>query len=346
MGAEEPRPAAARAALTVTVTSPQSTVLPLRVTANGSITAWQEAIVGAESNGLRLNEVRVNVGDVVSKGQVLAVFAAETVQADLAETRANLAEADARLAEAKANVLRAKDLESKGFLSPQKVTEYITLESTAAARVDAQKAVLAARGLRVTQTRVLAPDAGIISARNATVGAVVPAGQELFRLIRQGRLEWRAEVAAPELVKIRPGMAVAVLPAGVEAGHEIRGRVRMVAPTVDPQTRNGIVYVDLGAAKEARAGMFARGEFEVGSAPALTVPQSAVVLREGFSYVMRVGSDARVSPVKVSTGRRSGERIEISGGLTADARVVASGGAFLVEGDTVRVVDAAPATGK
>ena len=73
----------------------------------------------------------------------------------------------------------------------------------------------------------------------------------------------------------------------------------MVAPTVDPQTRNGIVYVDLPAPGSARAGMFARGEFEVGSATALTLPQSAVQLREGFSYVFKVGPDNKVTQAKI-----------------------------------------------
>jgi len=346
LAAENPA-APARPALTVLATTPQPAQLPMRVTANGNIAAWQESSIGSEANGLRLDEVRVNVGDAVKKGQVLAVFAAETVVADLAETRANVAEAEARLAEATANVKRARDLQAKGFISPQKVTEFETLESTAAARRDAQQAVLRARRHRVEQTRVLAPDAGVISARSAAVGAVVPAGQELFRLIRQGRLEWRAEVAAADLAKIRPGLVARLLPAGASPGSEIAGRVRMVAPTVDPQTRNGIVYVDLPQGREAapvaRAGMFARGEFDLGNAPGLTLPQSAVVVREGFSYVLRIGADSKVAQVKVATGRRSGERIEITAGLDAADRVVASGGAFLADGDTVRVVDSAPA---
>ena len=90
--------------------------------------------------------------------------------------------------------------------------------------------------------------------------------------------------------------------------------------------------------------MFARGEFEVGSGSGLTLPQSAVMLRDGFSYVLRVGADSKLAQVKVGVGRRVGDRIEITGGIDAAARVVASGGGFLGDGDTVRVVaDAAPA---
>ena len=118
-----------------------------------------------------------------------------------------------------------------------------------------------------------------------------------------------------------------------------------LAPTVDPQTRNALVYVDLkGAAPGAKAGMFARGEFELGSMPALTVPQQAVVVREGFSYVFRVNKDQRVSQLKVQTGRRVGERIEILSGVKADMPVVLSGAGFLNDGDLVRVANAAAAT--
>jgi hypothetical protein len=159
-------------------------------------------------------------------------------------------------------------------------------------------------------------------------------------MIRQGRLEWRAEVAANDMASLKPGM-VALVTAG--NAPPIMGTVRMVAPTVDPQTRNGLVYVDLPASGAARAGMFARGEFETGSGTGLTLPQSAVLLRDGFSTVLRVGPDSKVAQVKVSVGKRVGDRIEIVGGLDATARVVATGGGFLADGDTVRVVAAAAA---
>ena len=327
----------AKPALSVVVTQPQRATLPVSTRANGNVAAWQEASIGTEANGLRLAEVRVNVGDVVKRGQVLATFAPESMQVDLLQTRAAVAEAEATLGDAAANAERAKALRATGALSEATINQYVTAERTARARLDAQRAALQARQIRVGQTAVVAPDAGVISSRSATVGAVLPAGQELFRLIRQGRLEWRAEVSSSDLAQIKPGARVMVTPAG---GAPIAGSVRMVAPTVDPQTRNGIVYVDLPVPGSARAGMFARGEFEVGSATALTLPQSAVQLREGFSYVFKVGADNKVTQAKIDTGRRFGDRIEVTGGLGADARVVAMGGGFLAEGDTVRIVDA------
>jgi len=259
-----------------------------------------------------------------------------------------VAEAEATLADAAANAQRARDLQASGALSAQQINQLLTAERTAQARLDALRAGSKLQQLRLQQTQVLAPDNGVISARGATVGAVVPAGQELFRLIRGSRLEWRAEVAASDLALLKPGQAVKVSAAGAPP---VSGKVRMVAPTVDAATRNGIVYVDLPqpallkagmfARGEFETGMFARGEFETGQSSALTLPQTAVLLRDGFSYVFRVGADNRVTQTKVSVGRRSGDRIEVTSGLEPGARVVASGAGFLSDGDTVRVVDAA-----
>ena len=338
--ADDKKASSAKPALSVVVTQPQRATLALAARANGNIAAWQEAIIGTEANGLRIADVKVNVGDVVKRGQTLATFSPDTMQADLLQSRATVAEAEATLADAAANADRAKSLRATGALSEATINQYLTAERTARARLDAQRAAAQMRQLKLTQTAVLAPDNGVISSRSATVGAVLPAGQELFRMIRQGRLEWRAEVASSDMALIGPGVKVTVTPAG---SAPIAGVVRMVAPTVDPQTRNGIVYVDLPTPATARAGMFARGEFDIGSSSALTLPQSAVQLRDGFSYVFKVGPDSKVTQVKVGVGRRAGDRIEVIDGLDAQARVVVAGGGFLAEGDTVRIVDAPPA---
>lgn len=332
--------AAQRPALTVSLTTPELADWPKTVSANGNVVAWQEAVIGAEISGYRLTEVLVNVGDSVKRGQLLARIAADTVQAELAQSRAAVAEADAQLAEARANADRARQIQASGALSAQQVSQYLTAEQTALARQNAARAKVQADELRLSQTRVVAPDDGVISARAATVGSLAQPGQELFRLIRGGRLEWRAEVTSEDLARIAPGMnAQVALPGN---GPRVAGRVRTVAPTVDPQSRNALVYVDLPRTSGARAGMFARGELELGRAPALTLPQSAVLMRDGFAFVYRVGSDNRVDEVKVDTGRRNGERVEIVRGLEPSTPVVATGTGFLNAGDLVRVV-AAPA---
>ncbi|MFC5480012.1 efflux RND transporter periplasmic adaptor subunit [Massilia suwonensis] len=341
---EDKKNAPATPALTVTTARPSTASLPLKLSANGNVAAWQEAVIGSESNGLRLLEVRVNVGDVVKKGEVLAVFSADTVNADVEQARAALQEAQANAAEADANAKRAQSLKSSGAMSEQQVTQYVTAARTAQARVAASKATLTQQQLRLKYTQVLAPDSGIISARNATVGAVVGVGTELFRLIRQGRLEWRAELPASDIGRVKPGARVRVKGAN---GSEVLGKVRTVAPTVDAQTRTTLVYVDLppnlSGSAPLKAGMFAGGEFELGASNALTVPQQAIAVRDGFSYVFRLNPDSRVSQVKIGTGRRLGQRIEVVSGLAPDAQIVIEGAGFLNDGDLVKNVPAQPA---
>ncbi|WP_374710533.1 efflux RND transporter periplasmic adaptor subunit [Massilia pseudoviolaceinigra] len=345
VAADDKKDAAPKPALTVTTTKPSAATLAIKLGANGNVAAWQEAVIGSESGGLRLTDVKVNVGDVVRKGQVLAVFSADTVNADVAQARAGLLEAEANAAEAVANAARARTLETSGALSAQQISQYKTAEQTAKARIASARAALSSQQLRLKYTQVVAPDDGVISARAATVGSVVGVGTELFRMIRQGRLEWRAEVTAAELARIKPGTSAVVKAAN---GSELTGKVRMIAPTIDPQTRSALVYVDLPSATATtsanapfKAGMFASGQFELGTSDAMTVPQQAVVVRDGFSYVFRLNQDGRVSQLKVQAGRRLGERIEVTKGLTAESLVVVSGAGFLNDGDLVRNVPAA-----
>ena len=327
---------APRPALAVNVAQPTRSAIRLRLPANGNVAAWQEASIGAESNGLRLTEVRVNVGDQVKAGQVLAVFAGDTVQAEVAQARASVLEAKANAAEAAANADRAGTLSASGALSQQQIQQYRTASQTAKARVEAAQAMLNVQQLRLRHTQVLAPDSGVISARSATVGAVLGAGTELFRMVRKGQLEWRAEVSATDLPRIHAGGKVSVTTA---SGAQVTGTVRVLAPTVDPKTRNALVYVDLPKHPDLRAGMFAQGEFLLGERDAMSVPQSALVLRDGFQHVFEMGAGNHVVLRRVQTGQRVGERVEISSGLTPEARIVVRGGAFLNDGDLVHITE-------
>lgn len=335
VGAEDkPAPPTGKAALTVSTVQPATAEWPLRLTANGNIAAWQEAIVGSEVSGLRLTEVRVNVGDRVRKGQELAVLQNETVAAERDQTLASMAEAEALLEEARANAERARQVEGSGALSAQQIAQYLTAERTAIARLGVLKARLKADQVRLTQTQILAPDDGTISSRLATLGAVVQSGQELFRLIRRDRLEWRAELPAADLSRIKPDMPASITTANKS---KVSGRVRMVAPTLDPQTRIGLVYVDISGQGNASPGMFASGEIEISRGKVLTLPQSAVLLRDGYSYVFRVGPDKRVIQTKIGVGQRSGDLVAVTEGLEAGSAVVNTGVGFLADGDLVRL---------
>lgn len=330
----------ARAGLTVTAVKPEQSSLQTIIQANGSITAWQEAAVGVEVGGLRLADVMVNVGDRVKKDEVLAVLATETLEADLNVLRAQATEASAALSEAKTNAARAKGLKDSGALSGQQIGQYLTAEMTASARLQAMNAQINVMELRIKKARVLAPDDGEVISRQATLGSVVPAGSELFRIVRKSRLEWRAEVTSEELGRIAPGMRARVFPASLKAGATpLEGTVRMIGPSVDLQSRTAIVYVDLPTSKDivTRPGMFARGEFIVGSKDSMTLPQESIVTRDGFNYVFIIKPDLHVTQTKVTIGQRTGKRVEILNGISPSDSIAESGAGFLADGDLVNL---------
>lgn len=326
---------APKAALTVTLIKPHTRPLTNTLSANGTVAAWQEASVSAEVTGLRLIEINAQVGDVVKKGQVLARFSQDTLNAEIAATKAQLIEAQASAEEAKANAQRARDLAAQGFYSAQAISQAASQEKAALARLDAAKANLTLQDIRLQHSVLRAPDGGVITARNATIGSVVAAGVELFRMNRLGRLEWRGEVTTAELPNIKRGASVLL-------EGKIKGVVRQISPNLDAQTRNAIVLVDVASGSDLKVGQFVRGEFNGASQPALTVPASAVVQRDGFNYVFVVkdlkDSLGKVTQTKVGLGQRQGNVVQISSGVNEQAQLVATGAAFLSDGDTVKVV--------
>jgi RND family efflux transporter MFP subunit len=199
------------------------------------------------------------------------------------------------------------------------------------------RALRDAQALKLRYARVLAPDDGVISSRSATVGAVSTMGNELFRLVRRSRLEWRAELPADGLARLKPGLAVIVQAAD---GKTVKGTLRQLSPTVNSGTRNGIAYVDVPADSGLVGGTYTTGRFELTARDALVVPESAVVLRDGNGYLMKVDAQQHVHEIKVTTGRRDRAMIEILGGIETSDQFVKSGGAFVADGDLVRVVAA------
>ncbi|MTW19946.1 efflux RND transporter periplasmic adaptor subunit [Allochromatium palmeri] len=326
-------------ALTVTTTRPEIRDWPRTIAATGNLAAWREVVVGAEIGGERLVAMPVEIGDQVERGQLLARIDSDSVTADLEQARAAVAESEALLAEARADAGRARQSRGTPALSAQQADQYLSAEQTALARLTAAHARVRAEELRLSRTQVLAPVAGIVASLSATQGALVQAGDELLRLIRDNRLEWRAEVPATELARLQPGGPAQVL---APDGTPVNGQIRRIAPTVDPRTLTGLVYVDLPTettGRPLRAGMFVRGVLDLGASPALTLPQSAVLMREGFAYVFRLEPDGTVAQTKVGIDRRLDDRVEITTGLEATAEVVDSGVGFLADGDLVRLVE-------
>ncbi|WP_018609195.1 efflux RND transporter periplasmic adaptor subunit [Uliginosibacterium gangwonense] len=332
--AGEPVAAPAKAVLSVSTVLPGTMQWPLQINANGTLIAWQEAIVGAETGGLRITTLHADVGERVKRGQLLAELAQESVLADVRRYEASLASARASLAQAKANADRARTVRGSGALSEQTINEYLITEQTAQAAVDLADAQLASEKVILKQTRIVAPDDGVISSRSAVLGQVVSSGTELYRMVRQNRLEWRAEVDAKQLGMVQTGQLAEI---DLPGGKRLNGMVRVAAPTLSTSTSRAYVYVSLPQDDKANAGMFSSGRIAVGMQFALTIPESALVMRDGHSYVFEVGAGNKVVRRTVGTGRHHDGLVEITTGLNTTAHVVKSGGAFLADGDLVNV---------
>lgn len=325
-----------RPTLTAAVAQPEVRDLPRRVMASGPVEPWQEVVVGAELSGLRIERVHAEVGQVVRKGALLAELDAATLKAQALEAEASVAEAKALQAEAAASAARGEALARSGAISQRDLDQLEAAAGSSVARVQRAEAQLVIARQRLSYARVLAPDDGVIASRTAVPGSVVTHGMELYRLVRQGRVEWRAEVPEQAFPQVTLGQLASV---ESRAGDRVEGRVRVISPGLDPATRSGIAYVDLPVGGRLRAGMYANGWIEVGTTQAMLVPLSAVTSRDGSHYVFLLADDDQVRETKVQVGTTLDRSVEVTAGLARDARVVTNGAAFLRDGDRVTVVD-------
>lgn len=324
-----------RAALAVETVLPAKETWPVSLKASGALAAWDEIILGVELGGLRIVSLNVDVGDRVEKGQLIAKLNDETLRADVLKAQAALMQARASLREAQANANRSRSVQDTGAISGQQIEQYEVALQLAQAGVKAAEAGLAAQKIRFEQSRIVAPSAGLISSRTASMGEVVANGGELVRIVRDERIEWRAELDAGQLSRVRIGMPARIT---LASGKTIEGEVRQVSPTLDQKTRTAYAYVALPVHEDARAGDYVSGQFEIGEMTALTVPGSAVVLRDGKSHIFVLDeANGKVRQKTVLTGRSREDRIEIVDGLAEGDQVVRAGGAFLNDGDTVSV---------
>lgn len=322
-------------ALTVTAVPVQATEVSRTLAVTGSIHAWQEIVIGPEVGGYRVDVVRVDVGDAVKRGQELIRLSDSLLKAEAASRRAAVTQAEAQLANAEVALRRAESLSTSAVFSKADVDRLRSDYLAAQGRVDAAKADLDLAELRVQYTRVTAPYDGVITARTVNVGQVAQAGGEMLRLLRDGRVEWRGEVPEARLKDVKVGQVARLATAD---GADIKGKVRVVAPTVTSSDRQGLVYVDLDRGSGARPGMFARGVIETGTATAILAPLAGLVSQDGYSYAFVLGAGDKVERRRVETGAIHGGNIEITSGLKAGERIVGRGAAFLKNGDQVRVV--------
>lgn len=331
-----------QAVLSVETVMPSQDNIGNTLSADGTISAKDTANVSAKVNGVAIVSILVEEGQRVKAGQVLAVFDTDAVQQQIVQAEADTAEAEATLANAKADAARVLPLLDIDAISKQEADRYRTLELRAQAALQASKARLSNQRLSLNNATVTAPVGGIISAKMIEVGMV--AGSEpLFTIIKDGILEWQADIDPKLVGNVKVGTPVKV---SLPQDQSVMGQVSRIAPTAG-NNRQITIYASLADSSEVRAGMYQTGEFLLGSSSTQTVPSSAIVSNDGYDYVMllmdiKTENDKTVGRIKqqrVTLGERFGANVAVTEPLPADSRLVKQGGSFLNEGDLVRIVD-------
>jgi len=319
--------------ITVDTVLPAATTFARNLAATGTVRARDELVIGSDASGVRLLEVLVDVGSTVQRGQLLARGDDATLQAQLAQQDAQIKSAQAELTQARANVERSERIRDSGVYSIEALQTRQTNAEAAAAKLELARALRRELEVRIAQTRVVAPANGVISKKMATVGAVVQPGNELFRLIRDGQIEWLAELPSHSIARVQPGAKARVT---LDDGNTVDATVRMIAPTIDAATRNGLVYATLPAGTRLKPGALAKGELLLADAQAFALPETSVLTRDGYPFVFIVGRDGIARLTRIETGSRQRGMVEVMG-LSGDTRVVTTGAGFVKDGDLVRL---------
>lgn len=333
-GKEEEAAPEASSALTVALTPVQTYPLARSVIVSGPVSAYEEMQLGVELSGQRVTALKVDVGQQVKQGQVLLELDHRTLDSSLAQAEASTQEANAAVVLAQAQHARGSRLAAEQLISAADLDQLRATATQAQAQLSTARASRDAARLQRDFAQLRAPADGVISKRLVQPGQVVSAGSELLRLIRDGRLEWRAELPENQLAQVSVGNDIVLS----YAGEEITGRVRAVTPGIDAQTRTGTVYADLPAPGPLKPGTFVEGRILTGDGQALMVPSAAVVQRDGHSYVFVTQDKQTVQRRRVRVGQTTQGRAEIVDGLKAGEQVVSEGAGFLGDGDRVRVV--------
>jgi HlyD family secretion protein len=348
----------------IRVTDAQMRTLIDRVIVTGTVEAVEEVYVAPQVEGLRIETLKADVGDVVEAGTVLATLADDTLVLQKSQLLANRAkveavgyqleaqvvEAEANEAEAIRQAERAESLVKRKAVATGEAERLRATASASTARVNSAKQAIKANNadlkvidaqiddvdLRLARTEIKTTVAGVVSERNAKIGAIAAgAGNPLFTLIRDNAMELKGDVAEGDLLKLKPGQAVRLMVAGTST--VVEGKVRTIDPVINAVTRLGTVKISISDTGLVRIGMYASAEVIVSEREVLTLPLTSVTSEDGGMVVRKV-VDGVVTMTKVETGVQDGDFIEISKGLKPKDIVVEKAGAYVRNGDRVSPV--------
>ena len=303
---------------------------------SGDVAPWQESIIGSELSGVRVDEILVDVGQLVDKGQVLAILSSETILADLNIAKAEVLEAEANLNQAKENADRARSLDKTNALSVQQMNQYLTVEAIAKAKLESAIANLGLQKVRMEQTKIKAPDSGIVSDRRVAIGNIVSSG-EMFKIISQEKLQWKPQVSVEKLDSIYKGQVILI---NAKKGKVIKAKVSEISPKVNIETRKATIIVDLTKDLHKgmiHTGMFLNGVINVGKKKALMIDKDALIIKDNNHYVFTIDDKNSVKRTEIEIGIKEDGLVDILSGLSLKDKIVKNPPTDLIDGEIVKI---------
>ena len=308
--------------------------VPQNLRSTGTIHARETAMISAQFVG-RIPQILVREGDSVRAGQTLAVLEDSAVRASLNQAEAAVrsdqsqqaaAQADANLAAS--TLERYRQLEIQKSVSPQEMDEVTRRAQVAQARLDAARGQADAARAQESNvramlgyTRLLAPFAGVVTARLADPGTLASPGVPLLQVDQAGALQLQTTVDESAIGTVRKGMKV---PVKADNGSldEITGAVSEIVPAADPSSHAFLVKIDLPASSRLHAGMYATSEIAIGSRQAILIPRSAIVFRGSLPCAYVLDSQGIAQLRSVTLAAPEGDQVEVLSGISAKEKLI------------------------
>ncbi len=326
---------------TVSVAPVQFRTLAGGFTASGRLIPREEIAVAPELSNFRIARVFVEEDAQVRAGQVLATLDNTLLRSQIAQARASLAQQQVQAERARSEARRVVGLENSGVLPVESIEQRRFADRNAAAAAQVAQAQLQDLLTREARLTIRAPVSGRVLQRSARPGDASSSGQVMFTIARDNLIELDAEVPEASMANVSIGDPAEVTLAD---GTRLAGRVRLRGARVDDRTGLSRARISLPVRSDLRAGGFAQAHFVKASASATVVPEAAVHYDADGAYMLLLDKGDRVHRASVRTGRRAGGMVEIVAGARVGQRAVLSGGAFVLEGDKVRIGGAMPRT--
>jgi RND family efflux transporter MFP subunit len=320
----------------------------------GETRAWYQSTIYARVNGY-LAQWQSDIGDRVSKGQVLATIDTPELDDELAGAQAKLKASEADVVVMEANAAFAKTTydrwwdSPKGVVSDQEKQEKKAEYDSSVARLNASKAQVNLDRAAVDSLEALmkfksvtAPFDGVITARRIDIGDLVTAGStssttSLYTLAQSDQIRVFVDVPQDASVGLKVGMPTQTT-ATEYPGRVFDGKVARTANAIDPTSRTLHVEVDIPNADLALLpGMYVRVQFQLPQKGLIEIPASALLFRSGGPQAAVVDSDGKVQFRNISIVHDMGDVIEIEAGLSTNDRVAMNISSQISDGDTVAV---------